>query len=331
MLPLRLLKALVLVSFLLVAVPCSSLQAAGIAKDGALSGGTAGSDWNERVKEWIEVTHQDSLTARVESATRMFLGNPYIGDPLGEGQGGRYDQDDLYRFDGFDCTTFVETIMALSGASDLSHFERRMNSIRYEGGRIDFTTRNHFPSLDWIPNNARDGFIRDVTREVAQAGGSEVSLARALIDKPRWYSMMKESNLQLKEALSAAEKAARVREWRKEGDAFRAQEATLDYIRFEEFFHEGRPNERLVAGIPSGSVINIVRPNWDLTDVMGTHMNVSHQMIFFRNAEGRPVLRHASSVARKIVEADFFAVMQSYLGHKTAKGINIDQILVRSL
>jgi hypothetical protein len=174
----------------------------------------------------------------------------------------------------------------------------------------------------------RDGFIRDVTREVALSAGTPLFLARALIDKPRWYSMMKESNLQLKEDLSAAEKAARVRAWRREGEAFRAQEATLDYIAFEEFFADGHPNVRLAAGIPSGSIVNIVRPNWDLTDVIGTHMNVSHQMIFLRDTEGRPVLRHASSVSKKIVEADFFSELQGYLGHKTAKGININQILV---
>jgi hypothetical protein len=87
----------------------------------------------------------------------MFLGSRYLGDPLGEGLSGQYDQDDLYRFDGFDCTTFVETIMALAGASDFEHFERRMNAIRYEAGRIEFTARNHFPSCS--PQNYCPGFI----------------------------------------------------------------------------------------------------------------------------------------------------------------------------
>src|SRR5690606_32543867 len=55
-----------------------------------------------------------SLPERVDKLSSIFLGSDYVGDPLGEGESGVYDRDPLYRFDAFDCTTYVETVLALS-------------------------------------------------------------------------------------------------------------------------------------------------------------------------------------------------------------------------
>ena len=285
------------------------------------------SPWKEKLSAWIKETREAPIATRMKSVSEFFLGTPYVGDPLGEGHGGRYDQDPTYRFDGFDCTTFVETVLALSGASSFENFETRMDGIRYDGGRVDFTARNHFPSLDWIPNVAQAGFASDIVTETAAGTGANVLIARALIDKPRWYSFKKESDLKLHEDLSPEARVERVREWRNEGKLFSPVEATLNYIPFTEFFAANQPNEDLVSRIPTGSVVNIVRPNWDLTNIIGTHMNVSHQMLFLRDSEGHPFLRHASSSQKKVVDQEFFSVMRSYLGHATARGIHIMQVL----
>ena len=106
--------------------------------------------------------HQDSesAVARMKAFSAEFLGLPYgTSGPLGEGVSGRYDQDPLYRFDTFDCTTFVETVVSLSLSKDVDAFENAMNRIRYEGGEVEFLKRNHFPSLQWIPNNLSNGIF----------------------------------------------------------------------------------------------------------------------------------------------------------------------------
>ena len=289
---------------------------------------SVGSAMPAHLVEWIQNSQGQHVAVRLESVSRLFLGAPYLGDPLGEGREGKYDQDPLARFDGFDCTTFVETMMALAGAKDSAHFEHRQNAIRYQNGVVDFTARNHFPSLDWIPSVTQGQFAEESVRAVGSyLTTGRVETARAIIDKPNWYRFKKEENLQLKETLSSEKRAERVREWQNEGLAFSAQEASLEYLPFPVFFNDGRPNRELVARIPQGSIVNIVRPNWDLTPIIGTHMNVSHQMLFFRDASGSPFLRHASSTQKKVIDQDFFEVMRSYLGHSTARGIHLMRVL----
>ena len=76
---------------------------------------------------------------------QSFLGVPYMNSPLGEGV--MPDSDPLIRFDAFDCTTFVETVLA---GGDVN----KLNKIRYKNGNVGFLNRNHFIESDWLINNA---------------------------------------------------------------------------------------------------------------------------------------------------------------------------------
>ena len=75
---------------------------------------------------------------------QAFLGAPYANSPLGEEIAP--DTDPLIRFDAFDCTTFVETVLA---NGDI----RKLNRIRYQNGNVGFLNRNHFIETDWLHNN----------------------------------------------------------------------------------------------------------------------------------------------------------------------------------
>ena len=110
---------------------------------------------NTRIQEELRRIHQQtaSLPQRVEAVSELFLGAPYKHGALGEGPDGEFDRDPLIRFDAFDCTTFVETVMALSLDSDLNSAMRTLQKIRYKDGQIGYATRNHFIELDWVPNN----------------------------------------------------------------------------------------------------------------------------------------------------------------------------------
>ena len=74
-----------------------------------------------------------------------YVGAPYVLDPLGEEVAP--DMDPLIRFDAFDCTTFVETVLSNGDVN-------KLNKIRYKDGQISFINRNHFIESDWLPNNA---------------------------------------------------------------------------------------------------------------------------------------------------------------------------------
>ena len=73
----------------------------------------------------------ESFVDRLEAFSAAFIGTPFLAMPLGEGPRGKYDQGPLYRFDAFDCTTLVETVVALSLSHEAKQFPEWMRRIRY--------------------------------------------------------------------------------------------------------------------------------------------------------------------------------------------------------
>jgi len=97
-----------------------------------------------------------------------YLGKPYLFDPLGEESG--IDTDPLIRFDVFDCTTFVETVLADDDVEEL-------NKIRYKNGKIGFKNRNHFIESEWIPNNSN--LVQNVSAKYGKTAIRTVKINRA--------------------------------------------------------------------------------------------------------------------------------------------------------
>lgn len=101
--------------------------------------------------------------ARVAFFARMFEGVPYAAHTL-EG-----DEEVLtVRVDSLDCTTFVETAMALAftigeGRSSWRDFIYNLRRIRYRGGEVDgYPSRLHYIS-DWAVDNKYRGNFNDAT------------------------------------------------------------------------------------------------------------------------------------------------------------------------
>ena len=97
-----------------------------------------------------------------------YLGTPYIKDPLGEGIAP--DTDPLIRFDAFDCTTFVETVLANDDVN-------KLNKIRYKDGKIGFLNRNHFIETEWLPNNT--DFVENVSAKYGKTAIRTVKINRS--------------------------------------------------------------------------------------------------------------------------------------------------------
>lgn len=211
-----------------------------------------------------------SVRDRAAYFAKLFLERktPYVVDPLGEGPTGILAQGPLYRFDGFDCTTFVETVMALALSKNPQEFKSRIIQIRYKNSVVDYVTRNHFTSVDWIPNNIAQGFIKDITQEIA---GPLVKISETSIDKAGWYSKKGGAFSQL-------------------GLGMTPTLSKISYISKNDLIN--LPG--LIDKIPSGSIFSLVRPNWDLTKAAGTHLDVSHQGWLIRE-NGVLYMYHASN------------------------------------
>jgi hypothetical protein len=98
---------------------------------------------------------------------RFFLGTPYVGGTL---ETIRAEQL-IVNLREYDCFTFVENVVALawqlkSGGKNFGAFRRLLRKIRYRQGRLEgHSSRLHYFS-DWIHDNEKKGFLRDVTADV---------------------------------------------------------------------------------------------------------------------------------------------------------------------
>lgn len=257
---------------------------------------------------------ETAVIKRLDIISKIFLGLPYgAGGPLGEGPTGTIDQDPLYRFDTFDCTTYVETIMALALTRDVNEFEDELNKIRYENGEIEYFKRNHFTDLQWIPNLIKDGYLKEINLLVT----NDIQIASAEINFPGWIRSLKVSDLRLPYA-TQAEKEDVIANLKVVANDYSVMTATVPYISIKTLL--AKP--ALINRIPHGSLVNFVRPNWDLTEVAGTHQNISHQGFLFK--KGKVLyLRHASTGSdKKVAELPFLEYIKKFENHPTLKGVH---------
>jgi hypothetical protein len=118
-----------------------------------------------RVQQLLSETKHDRCAgSRIDALSRHFLGHSYKPDPLI----GSADTAEVFTasLDGFDCVTYIESILALAFASNVDDFIEWLRKIRYERGRIQWERRNHYMTL-WIRNNVRNGIVRPVPMPAA--------------------------------------------------------------------------------------------------------------------------------------------------------------------
>lgn len=96
-----------------------------------------------------------------------FEGTPYVAHTL---EPDSADGERLtINLDQLDCTTFVETVLAMACTvgerrSSWRDFVHNLERLRYRGGRLDgYPSRLHYVS-DWAVDNAHRGIIEDATR-----------------------------------------------------------------------------------------------------------------------------------------------------------------------
>jgi hypothetical protein len=117
-----------------------------------------------RVEQLLSKTKVNrSAGSRIDILSSQFLGQTYKPYPLI----GSVDTPEVFTasINGFDCVTYIETILALSRSSTVADFVEWLRKIRYEHGRIQWDRRNHYMTA-WIRNNKRAGIIRPLRNGV---------------------------------------------------------------------------------------------------------------------------------------------------------------------
>lgn len=235
-----------------------------------------------------------------------------------------YDNEFSFSLSSFDCVTFVETIIALA-LSRIANNSNQFNdlfltnlcSLRYRKGISTFLRRNYFfTCVDWIPNN--DWILFDITNHISQ----NHLIAKTYINRlGMLYHYKKLDSIRNNISIDDLNNTLIEIGYRVIGQC-----SCLPYISLHEFLQN---YNNFIELFPQVSVICIVRPDWDVTDIYpnyGTHLNISHLGICLKRSNELEFF-HASSINDKIVVTTKLTdYLSKYLDHPTIKGINVLQI-----
>lgn len=267
-----------------------------------------------------------SMADRISQISAYFKGTKYILGSLGEGPNARYDQFPRYRVDGFDCDTYVNTVLSLALANSLESFQECLKHTRYKNGKRSYINRNHFTSIDWNDYNQKRGLLKDITFSIRNEKKQPVALyANALINKPQWYNHKTIDTIRLQKQ-DKNEQEKRLVELKAKGKTLETSLSNVPYIPFTALFSENKPNLHLFSQIPNGAVIEIIRPNWDLRQQIGTELDISH-LGFAIWINNELFFRQASSQYGKVVDVSLIDYLDKARSSPTIKGINIQVVL----
>lgn len=237
-----------------------------------------------------KVAQIKDINERVINISREFVGTPYVGFTLNIPP-----EEQLYvNTSGVDCSTFVETVMALAMAAgsdnpDVETFLGKLRSLRYRNGVTDgFPSRLHYIS-DWALDNAGRGNFKEITSEYSGA-----------LRKQKTIDFMSK-NRHLYPALSDDSVF----------EAIRKFETPLKNLQYS-IIPAAQVDKAAREYLKSGDIVAIV------TDKPG--LDVSHVGIL-RIEKGIPYMTHASSKYKKVI-VDTTPLSQ-YLKRQKSPGIRV--------
>jgi hypothetical protein len=233
----------------------------------------------QRRMKTLKAAHDRSsdFAERLEQSTQYFLQTPYVLSPLGEAKG--QDPDPRFRIDAFDCTTFVETAIAISYSFDWSKAADILDRIRYDNEKRRFQDRRHFITAAWLPTLQQEHYLEDITNEIGKSHVEDLVLH---LTKKRWKRRRIAKDLILPP------------------HKIPYGQHSLAIIPLHSFAKE-------TFTIPSGTLINVVR-----IPVSSAPIIVTHQGLYFVDGKGRAWVRHASPVAKRVIDEPFSNMLRRY-------------------
>lgn len=257
---------------------------------------------------------------RLQAIVQHLLNTPYLHvGAMGEGDwvstspryqpGARHlQQDPVYRFDGLDCQTFVQTVLAMFYSNNLSEFEKNILSVAYgatsslSARTISYSNRNHFIDGDFNPINERNGFLKDVTQQGMLAKYAKTT--HAVLNRQKWFQRQLENHL-IPRLLSGQTtqwvSQHLVKDSQEFAGAHLQQKITINYLPKNYFAYpdatgDYHPNQETLRMIQTPAIAEVVRDpqRWHIgkklmRDIIGSDLTVSHLGIIywqtFRNGQ----------------------------------------------
>ncbi len=123
---------------------------------------------------------------------KKFLGLPYVAHTLELGD----TEHLIVNLHGLDCTTFVETVVALSMCDQQNQrtfddFCKNLTKIRFREGKMtDYTSRLHYFTW-WAEDNERMGIVKDISVEDAPFTATQTIHINYMSEHPTLYKQLK--------------------------------------------------------------------------------------------------------------------------------------------
>lgn len=224
--------------------------------------------------------------------TISFIGSKFIGKPY-ETNTLEGDAEMLrINMDSFDCTTFVETVIALAKSAlenrtSWHDFIFNLENIRYRNGKLDgYPSRLHY-NCDWIANNIHRGNLTDVTERIGTYAIAVKTIDYMSANSSKYPALSSEANLNAIKSMETGYHNHRI-----------------PYIKTQNISK---------ANIKTGDIIAITTA---LKNLDATHIGIAIML------NGKIHLLHASSKEGKVTISKF--PLDEYLRrNKTATGARI--------
>lgn len=227
-----------------------------------------------QVERWLnEAVFLSKDSCRTLHFAKQMLGVPYVAGTLD----GNEEEQLVIHVDQLDCTTLVETVLALCiadkrGERNFVGFKKALVDVRYRGGVLDgYASRLHYFS-DWIRDNERMGFVKECTSETSCSQPKKLWLDFMTTHVDSYMPMKKNRSL-------VCQMASIEKSW---------QGVDVSYISKDKL--NLSPEE---LKIKDGDILAIV------TNIKG--LDVVHVGFAFWK-DNQLHLLHASSVAKKVIE-----------------------------
>lgn len=244
---------------------------------------------NDLLSKGLE--NRTSPNATIATLGREFIGTPYVAATL------EAPEERLtVNIDELDCTTYIETVMALAltideGRTSWRDFLYNLERLRYRNGTVDgYGSRLHYVS-DWVVDNVHRGTFREVTNQIPQHDYQVKTLD--------YMSSHRDDYPQLADSVQF--------------ERIKSMEIGYRSHRFP-YIKKGRlDNKPVKNALREGDIIAVT------TRTPG--LDVSHFGIIVME-KGVPYLMHASSAAKEVI-IDKQSLFDMLRRSKTATGIRV--------
>ncbi|MDE6491130.1 MAG: DUF1460 domain-containing protein [Muribaculaceae bacterium] len=233
--------------------------------------------------------------SRVAGIGREFIGTAYRSGTLeGESEMLQVNLDEM------DCTTYVETVMALAytigeNRHSWRDFLYNLERLRYRGGEMsDYASRLHYIS-DWVVDNVRRGNFIEVTSQIPSSDYTDKTID--------FMSSHRDKYPALADSLQFVK--------------IKNTESGYRNHRFPYIKKERLANKAVMAALKDGDVVALT------SKIAG--LDVSHMGIIVKE-NGIPYLMHASSAAGSVV-IDRLPLAEYMRRNKNLSGIRVFRLI----